>query len=225
MPCEVLICSLGREWPWLVAQPQHSCSLRIPYVLHRCTLSCLDTMSRIGYGAKPFVYDLALSLGVVPSRAVSLLRSTETHPDDYRFVARFELKTIHIVFARLHYIRLDFLQVLLSTLNHVDSIDEYTCSTCIYINIIYINQLLSLYLITCLFFIVFYLSTLNILCVLLRVFYCYMCLSSFLYIQSTFHDIFIRFINLVYVNLKCLADYILIWLILLLNIKAIYIAI
>jgi hypothetical protein len=46
----------------------------------------LDNISRTGNGAKPFAYDLALSRGVVPSRAVSLLRSSETHPFDYRFV-------------------------------------------------------------------------------------------------------------------------------------------
>jgi hypothetical protein len=39
-----------------------------------------------GSGAKPFAYDLALGRGVVPSRAVSLLRSTETQPFDFRFV-------------------------------------------------------------------------------------------------------------------------------------------
>ncbi len=63
LPCEVRMC-------------QHRISGAVGYYF------------RHGSGTTPFADDLALSRGAVPSRAVSLLRSTEAHPSDLRCVQR-----------------------------------------------------------------------------------------------------------------------------------------
>ena len=69
-----------------MAQPQHDCSQQRTGCVTSVYCELLDTISKTGVGAKPIAYDFVLGQGVVPSRAVSLLRSTETHPFDYRFV-------------------------------------------------------------------------------------------------------------------------------------------
>ncbi len=80
--CEGRTTRLNFQLILIVVLSKYSFIKRRSYVKHRKLLNLLDIKSRLRHSAKSFVDDLVLGRGVVPSRAVSLLRSTETYPSD-----------------------------------------------------------------------------------------------------------------------------------------------